>query len=308
MTCCIAALCDNGKTLILIADRMIGTWAIESELEISKLRKLSEYWWILFAGDDITPVFDIIDYTKAAILKKCRDAKVLDDASIPVSVVMDALRESHEKKRLDQAEALFLSPIGWDIATFYVDGHNGLPDFLEIKAKIEGYQLGVEFLVGGFSDATGYVLSLVPRTDGGIVKRHDVPGFYSIGSGATGAGYMLYYRELSYKTAARKALYYAMEAKLFGEQAGGVSEGTDVYVATSDGKFISLDEKKTVEKKLVRVWEKLKPRWIQRESADILNDIPELVEFPRIEVDEDGKPFPMTKRSAQAPPESNSAQ
>jgi hypothetical protein len=87
-----------------------------------------------------------------------------------------------------------------------------------------------------------------------------------------------------------------------------VSEGKDVYVATSDGKFISLDEKKTVEKKLVRVWEKLKPRWIQRESADILNDIPELVEFPRIEVDEDGKPFPKTKRSAQAPPELNSAQ
>ncbi len=282
MTCCVAALCNEGKSLILIADRMIGTWAIEAELEISKLRKLSTHWWVLFAGDDISPVFDIIDWTRVAIAKKCEKAKIADDRSIPIDIISEAMRESYERKRLSQAETLYLAPIGWDLASFNAGGHSNLPDFLEIKGKIADYTLGVELLVCGFSSGTGYMLSLVGNISGGIVNRHDVPGFHSIGSGSAGANYMLYYRELSYKSHVRVALYYAMEAKLFGEQAGGVSEGTDVYIATSDGKFIQLDEQKSVEERLGRVWQKLRPRWMGKESREILNAIPELLEFELI--------------------------
>lgn len=286
MTCCVAALCDDRKNLILISDRMFSTWSIESELDLNKLRRLGANWWVLFAGDDISPVFDIIDWTRDALASHCTKT-AQPETSIPVNVVMEALRKSYERKRISQAEALYLTPIGWNVASFNDKGNTNLPDFQEIKGKIATYLLEVEFLVGGFSDGTGYLLSLQPKLAGGIVIRHDIPGFYSIGSGSVGANYMLYYRDLSYKAPVRKALYYAMEAKLFGEQAGGVSEGTDVFVATSDGKFIPLDEKNTVEKKLVRVWQKLRPRWIKKQSVEILNDIPELAEFPSIEEDEE---------------------
>jgi hypothetical protein len=111
--------------------------------------------------------------------------------------------------------------------------------------------------------------------------RHDIPGFYSIGSGGIGAMYMLYYREMSYKKPAREAVYYAMEAKLFGEQASGVGEQTDLYVATSDSKFVSLSED-TVDKKLVSVWNMLRPHWIGKKSREILNTLPELDGFPQI--------------------------
>ena len=70
MTCCVAALCDDGKTLILISDRMFTTWTIQSVLDINKLRKLSKHWWVLFSGDDISPVFDILDWTREALEKK----------------------------------------------------------------------------------------------------------------------------------------------------------------------------------------------------------------------------------------------
>ncbi len=91
---------------------------------------------------------------------------------------------------------------------------------------------------------------------------------------------MLYYREMSYKKSVREALYYAMEAKLFGEQASGVGEKTDIYIATSNGKFITLDEDKTIDSILLKVWPKLRPKWIGRESRALLNSIPELTEFP----------------------------
>lgn len=281
MTCCVAALCDDGKSMILIADRMIGTWAIQSELEISKLRELNQSWWMLFAGEDISSIFDIIDWTKKSIRESCEKADILDERSIPIDIVANALRQSYERKRLGQAEALYLSPIGWDIESFKIHGSERLPDFLEIKRIIADYSLNIELLTCGFSDGIGYLLSL-SSGNGGIVSRYDIPGFKSIGSGATGAEYMLYYRELSYKKPLREALYYSMEAKLFGEQSAGVSEGTDVYVATADGRFIPLDEDGTVNGKLTAVWSMLRPKWIAKKSRKILNDIAELADFPLI--------------------------
>ena len=52
MTTCVAAICDNGDAIILVADKMIGTGYIESELDITKIRSIHKDWWMLFAGDD----------------------------------------------------------------------------------------------------------------------------------------------------------------------------------------------------------------------------------------------------------------
>jgi hypothetical protein len=307
MTCCVAALCDDGKTIILIADKMIGSWAIQSEFNISKIRQLDQTWWLLFAGEDIAPVFEIIDDMKELISKKCRENRppITDRTAIPIQIISDALQESYERKRLADAVALHLGPIGLTIDDFHATGHQALPDFLEIKGKIASHSLQIQLLVGGFSAGLGYLLVLSPELYGAIPKRCDVPGFGSIGSGSAGALYMLYYRELSFRMPARKALYYAMEAKLFGEQSPGVGESTDALVATSDGRFISLDEEKTVEKKLVKVFLALKPRWIDRQCAKILNDISELEGFSSIDKGEDGKPFrePKPKQIPQAPEE-----
>ena len=309
MTCCVAALCDAGNTLILVSDRMFTTWGIQSELEINKCRVLSSHWWVQFAGEDISPVFDILDWTREQLTQKCTRSSTPSD-SIPVEWVIEALKKSYERKRLRTAESLYLNPIGWDVSSFNDKGSNKLPDFLEMKNKIATHSLGLEFLVGGFSNGHGFLFSIGPALQGVIDTRHDIPGFHSIGSGSHGANYMLWYREVTYNMQARRALYYVMEAKLFGELVGDVSEGTDVFVAMPDGRLKQLNEDETVEKKLVKVWEKLKPRWIQRESADILNSISELAGFPLIETDDDGDPFPKRKpkQSPQEPPETTPGQ
>jgi hypothetical protein len=199
-----------------------------------------------------------------------------------LQVVMDAVKESYEKKRMEQAESLYLKPIGWETASFNgsAGGPNSLPDFGEIKAKIADYVLNIELLVAGFSEGTGYVFSLIGR-EGAVINRHDLPGFYSIGSGGTGAAFMMYYRDMSYKTPAREAVYYSMEAKLFGEQASGVGEDTDLYVATADGRFITIGED-SIDEKLVAVWNRLRPKWIHSHERPILNSIPELDGFDEI--------------------------
>ena len=58
-----------------------------------------------------------------------------------------------------------------------------------------------------------------------------------------------------------------------------------MYVSTADGKFFPLDEDKTIEEKLVKVWYKLRPRWFGKESVEILNSNSELKGFPRVQVE-----------------------
>jgi hypothetical protein len=249
---------------------------------------------VLFAGDDISPIFDIIDYAKREIQARKKKANLDPESPLSLQDAMDVIRESYEKKRMEQAESLFLRPIGWDITTFNESAGNSvcLPDFGEIKAKIAEYILDIELLVAGFDEGTAYVFSLIGR-GGAIVNRHDIPGFYSIGSGSTGAIYMMYYRDMSYKKSAREAVYYAMEAKLFGEQASGVGEDTDLYLAKVDGGFITLGED-TIEESLVRVWNKLRPHWIGKESRAILNSLPELKDFEKLK--EERKPKAKKKK------------
>ena len=44
MTVCGAAICDNGKALVLVADKRIGIGFIESERDINKLIELHKGW------------------------------------------------------------------------------------------------------------------------------------------------------------------------------------------------------------------------------------------------------------------------
>ncbi|GAC1631465.1 MAG: hypothetical protein NVS9B14_03340 [Candidatus Acidiferrum sp.] len=217
MTCCVVAVCDDGKTIVMIADRMIGIGIIESEPNISKLRELHKDWWVLFSGDNISSIFDIVDYAKEQIreIKKSEDSD--PESPISLQIATKVVEDSYQRKRMNDAETLYLRPIGWDIGTFNATGKDCLPDFIDIKGNIDAYSLPIELLVAGFSEGKACLFSLSGSgTEKGITQRHDIPGFYSVGGGGLGALYMLYYREMSSQKPMREAVYYTMEAKLLG--------------------------------------------------------------------------------------------
>lgn len=146
MTTCVATICDDGKALVLVADKMVGVGFIESELEITKMRPIHKDWWMMFAGDDISPVFDIVDKAKI---------KIGATASVTIGQVQEAVRLS-----LEEATAVFLTPIGWDLDRFNREGNALLPDFAQIKDKISDYTIGIELLIAGFDDGKAHVFSL----------------------------------------------------------------------------------------------------------------------------------------------------
>jgi 20S proteasome alpha/beta subunit len=271
MTTCVAAVCDSGNAIVMVADKMIGMGYVESELEITKMRQLHPDWWMLFAGDDLTPVFDIADFVKTE----------LDQVkSASVRVVSESVSKAFAKKRRQNAETLYLSPIDWTMDDFKQNGAEKLPTFAELQAKIDAYTLPIQLLVAGFDAGKGHAFSLWGYGETrGIPSRYDIPGFDSIGSGATAATFMLYYRDMSPRTDVREALYYALEAKYFGEQASGVGASTDLFVARPGRILIQIDDEEIIEEKLIPICYAMSPNLLRKRDYEVLNSIPGLESF-----------------------------
>jgi hypothetical protein len=272
MTVCVGMLCDKSKALVLVADKMIGVGYIQTEPEIKKLVDLHKDWKVMFAGDDITPVSNIVDGAKATIA---------GDKPLRVRDVMDAIQASYEKERESEADDLYLAPRKWTRDQFRTQGNQALPDTLyaDIEDKLARHELEIELLVVGFDkDGEGHIFFCDSKIKRGIPQRRDIIGFHAIGEGSVGADYMMHYRKCSSQMKIREVLYYAVEAKYFGEFAGTVGLKTDAWIWQSGKDAIQLSDENTIEKKImVGLCEQLSPRELKsKRHLEVLNRIEEL--------------------------------
>lgn len=267
MTCCIAALCDNRRAIVIAADKMIG-WqgVIESEPDIHKIYQLAKDWWVMFSGNDIAPVFDVIDKAKERLRGK---------QSVTLKVAIEAVETSYFQKRAELAEVLYLKPRGLTLAQF--NSTDGAPGWLSeslratIGDSMQAYAMPVSLLVAGFDDKKrGHIFSIEDGDYRGSARRHDIPGFQAIGSGSIGASYLMNFRKVSPSLPIREALYYVAEGKFYGEFAGGVGLRTDLYIVRPGREKISIKEH-AVDEKLMKLCERLQPRDLDKRAIDVLN-------------------------------------
>jgi 20S proteasome alpha/beta subunit len=272
MTVCVAMLCDKSNALVLVADKMVGVGYIETEPDIKKLIELHKDWSVMFAGDDITPVSNVVDRVKAGLAS---------EQSLNVQDVISSMQASYEKERDDEADDLYLSPRKWTREQFRTEGKQLLPETLyaDIEEKLARHELEIELLVAGFDKSgVGHIFCLDSKVKRGIPQRCDMLGFCAVGGGSVGATYMMYYRKCSPQMKIREALYYAIEAKYFGEYAGNVGMKTDAWILQYGKDAIPLDDETTIEKKFMEgLCEQLSPRELkQKRHIDVLNSLPEL--------------------------------
>src|SRR6202034_3698038 len=134
------------------------------------------------------------------------------------------------------------------IIRFNSEGPSLLTNFMELQAKINDYNTGLQLLVAGFDSGKAHIFTFYDFGESkGVPHRYDIPGFAAIGSGATGADYIMYYRHLGPSKPVREAVYLTLEAKYFGEQAGSVSSSTDLFIARPGKKLIQFDDDETIE-------------------------------------------------------------
>lgn len=279
MTVCVATLCDRGTGIVLVSDKMVGTGGyIEGEPEIEKLIGIHPHWIMMMSGDDISPLFELADLARSELPSK---------EPAHLHQVMEVMQRNYEVIRMKRAEAEYIKPIGWTVERFTSEGAALLRNYDTLESSLSQYELSVELLVAGFDPSLnppGKIFTMSSRNRG-MPMRHDIPGFAAIGSGGVGAEFMLYFKSVSYALPVRAAVYYALEAKYFGEQASGVGPRTDMYVLTFNGNGVERRKirETTLEKKLFPICEKLAPRDPEEnEDKNVLNSLPDLKGFPLI--------------------------
>ena len=180
MTVCVAAICEDGEAIVLVTDKMVGMGYVEAEPDISKMRPLCKNWWVLFSGDDITPVFDVIDHareqlTLPPLMQALNEAL---GADVTMQNVMKAVQVGFEKKRIADAEAVYLTPIGWTLEKFNGSDRSILSDAAQIQVNIQNYRLPIDLLVTGFHNEQAYIFQVTGYGEhAGIPQRFDIPGY-----------------------------------------------------------------------------------------------------------------------------------
>src|SRR2546426_7190269 len=123
-----------------------------------------------------------------------RAKQKLQGKTLNVAASERIVSESYQKKRAEEAEGRYLTPLGWTLSKFNSPASRVIPDATRanITYMLQNYSLGVILLVAGFdARGKGHIFSVGDEDNRGSPRRHDIPGYHSIGSGGFGARYMM---------------------------------------------------------------------------------------------------------------------
>jgi Proteasome subunit len=287
MTTCVAAICGGSKAIVLVADKMLGFGHVEAAIG-EKILRLHMNWHVLYAGNDISPAFPIVDRASAA-LQDNRRPTLLDVAA--------ALSGAWKAERDARTEAkVFAGRVGWTLERFFNEGrdHFSASEVTRLTSEIEMEELDLELMIAGFDERKRpFILSM--DSSGHSIPEHR-PGCWTIGSGAPNALTFLSWREVKPLMPVRGALAFAVEAKYYGELAAGVSAETDVIIIQPDKADIVLKEADVEDKLFERIAIKNKPKLLDPEQLDILNGMKELAGVPFVWSDKEGRLIETEKR------------
>jgi len=230
MTVCIAALCSEGKSCVVGADRQITfpAMSLEYEHHDRKIDVLTSRCAVLSSGDSAVAA-EVIEKTRQ-LLKATNPSNIAQ--------IAESLRDVYIAIHQERAENIVLKPRGFTLKEFKEKGAQLPPQaYTTIDQTLFNFGLNlVEFLIVG-DDSTGAHIFRVYYSGiagGNWLEWSDRLGQRAIGSGASHAAILLaiegQHRDLSlYET-----LYNVYRAKKNSEIAPGVGNATDLAVI-SDG-------------------------------------------------------------------------
>jgi len=215
------------ERIVTICDRMLSYPDFVVDDAAFKRFTIHPRWRAMFSGDDIGPVTPIERIVEGHLAGK---EGALEE-------VADAFRNAfHEHSHLLAVDSI-LGKYGHTIGTWRRNGLEefGPEEFARINRLIERVQIGVQFLVVGFSpEGQGHIFTVQQEwtREGYLrvsVNHHDIDGFSLIGSGTVAALSSLLRKPLQVLDI-QDLIYRACEAKMLAERAPGVGRGTILSV------------------------------------------------------------------------------
>ena len=225
MTICIAATCNDGRSVIVASDTMVTNPGISIEFEHPgpKITKLSPTCVALTAGDALahTELFDMVQ------------SEIEQLNAPPVQKIVREIKECYQAVRQREIVERVLAPRGIPgFGEFYkLQSALSSEVAFTIQARIDTYDYGLSILVAGISGPVAHIYGV---SDPGTSQCYDAVNFHAIGSGTPHALNTLIARSCHSGTPLMEALLIVYEAKKMAEKAPGVGGVTDISILTED--------------------------------------------------------------------------
>ncbi len=221
MTICLALVCDDGKSIVAVADRMVSVESLSLEFEqrTRKIDQIGDRFAALSAGDALAQTNLIRDACE--VISKMDNPSVRDIAT--------AIEECFNQHRNNLAEKQVLRRVGMDYTSF-LDQQQKLPPDLSatLWSDYQKVELDVELLLVGVDPSGAHLYHI---SDPGIAVCFDSIGYAAIGSGLPHAEGFLTEADYSSQISLKQGIGLSYVAKRKSERAPGVgSRFTDILV------------------------------------------------------------------------------
>ena len=220
----VGAICEDGKAIVAVADRMVTSSAFRYEPGMSKGYMLTDTAFVMMAGGTET-ASAIAQAAYAAVTQK--QEKYVAAMAREVALAFRAQREREVVER-------YLSKYGIRSLQHWHEVQGQLREDLaqSIAAQIAMHKVGVELMVGGVDTAGAKLYVTADRAESQPYTR---TGYCCVGSGSVHAATTLARCKYDSTFGLNEALYVAYEAKKRAELAPGVGPETDIFVIDAGG-------------------------------------------------------------------------
>ena len=237
----IAAICEGGRKVIALSDRMVSTsdFTLVFEHDVPKGKIISSNALVLTAGTVHEP----------EIIENVRD-KLKGIHNPKIRKIAEELSNEYSEVRLRRIESEILNKHGFQSLKEFRSEQRMLEQdtVMRIQSEIEHYDLGVHILVVGVDSEAHIYYVYNP----GTCRSWDSLGFCCIGQGDRHAEPTFAFYNYTPSLSEKEVLYITFEAKKRSEMAGGIGRTTDIWII--DEKGIWEVEEETV-KRLEEIFE-----------------------------------------------------
>ncbi|MFC2032399.1 hypothetical protein ACFLUS_03420 [Chloroflexota bacterium] len=222
MTQIIAALCEERKMLVMVADRMVSDEGDTLHFEHEpKGQMLSYNAMILYTGTMHEP--EIANTSMAEIAGRMK-----------LPQMVEILSKNYRETRKKRVETEILGKHGFQSFDDYHNKQKQLTDITVecIEEELQDYELNLTMLFGGI-DTNGTQIYVID--DPGTAHSHTEVGFCCMGSGERHADPVFAFYGYKPSMKVEDVLYISYVAKKRAEMAGGVGKDTDAWVISETG-------------------------------------------------------------------------
>jgi len=223
MTQLVAAICEDGRKVITVSDRMVSTgdMTLAFEQPRTKAVQVSRRAIVLTAGTIHEP----------DLIRQARDEAKGKDSLVEIADALKSVFQEIREKHIVDEVLRRLS----GIASFaeWHSKQTGLHDQLAmiLNEEVRNYRLNLSLMLAGL-DSEGHIICIL---DPGTWRSYDNLSFCCMGMGDRHADNVFAWYQYSRAFSLNHTLYIAFEAKKRAEMAGGVGQSTDIVIIDAAG-------------------------------------------------------------------------